>query len=201
MMKYIIILTCILLTSCKNIPDCQKKISRVLNPASLITWEKVTSQELSQLKDPRLLFLQKSEKEKRISIFDRSRFINCIFFRNKSLDSILFTKSIIIELNNSGEVNQKYKFLLLSCGNETEVIKFSLIVGKWQIVEKFTKGKKDVSTCLKKMRLISKTLNQNSNNIDEVGCISEFLPSGKVEVIVFGKLNNIQSEGLEILKK
>lgn len=201
-MKYIRAhLLCIILVflSCTNTSKCKLKILDVLNPVSLDTWEIATNLEIDKLADDRLSFLKKSETNKGISIFDRKKFIDYLGSKDYKLNQEYFTKLFIVEINNSGEVNTKDKYLILLCGDSTQVIKFSSIIGKWSMIDRHFEESKKVLTGINNINPRT-NVPRNSNNLDEILSISEFFAEGQVKVKVFSALDEVQWKSLKFLK-
>jgi len=185
--------------SCTNTTECKLKILDVLNPVSLGTWENVTNLEIDKSADGRLLFLKKLETKKGISIFDRKFFFDYLLSKNNSLNFDYFAKLFIVEINNSGEVSTKDKYLILLCRDSTQIIKFSSIIGKWSMIDRHFEESKKVLNNINNINSII-NLPRKSNNLDGILSISEFLANGHVKVKVFGALDEVQWKNLKFLK-
>ena len=141
----------------------------------------------------------KSWKPKKGFQFLIDFFFDYLLSKNNSLNFDYFAKLFIVEVNSSGEVSTKDKYLILLCGDSTQIIKFSSIIGKWSMIDRHFEESKKVLNNINNINSII-NLPRKSNNLDGILSISEFLANGHVKVKVFGALDEVQWKNLKFLK-
>ena len=119
----------------------------------------------------------------------------------RELESYKFDSLIIIEVNSSGEVHLRRKYLLVSCGQETTIIKFRLGSEKWDLIQAHKLATNDVIEAIKSITDRSDNMAYWGGNVNDLVAVSKFPGNNEISVEVFGSLSKQQYEALDIIEK
>lgn len=200
-MRYlgIIILLIALSSGCRS-DKCTRTFSKDFGLSILPVWAKQTDMNLADRKNDTLMSLFKSAAKDSISFFERERFIKNLSSL-KELEGYRFDSLIVVEVNSSGEVYLRTKYLLVSCGQETTIIKFRLGLVKWDLIQVHKVGTNNVDEAMRSI------IDRNDNtvywggNVNDLVAVSKFRENNEISVEVFGSLNKKQYDALDIMEK
>lgn len=200
-MRYLrlIILLVVLSSACKS-DKCKRTFSKDFSLSILPVWEKQTVMNLSSHKNDTLISLFKLAAKDSISFFERKRFIKDLLVL-KELKSYKFDSLNILEVNSSGEFYLRRKYLLVSCGQETTIIKFRLGSGKWDLIQSHKVATNNVIEALKAIADRSDNPSYWGGNVNDLVAVSKFRDNNGISVEVFGSLSKKQYEALDIMEK
>jgi len=199
-MRYLCIIILLVLSSACKSDRCSRTFSNNFGLSILPVWAKQTDMNLADRKNKKIMSRFKSAATDSISFFERERFIKDVSSL-KGFESYKFDSLIVVEVNSSGEVYSRTKYLLASCAQETTIIKFRLGPRKWDLIQVHKVGTNIVE---KAMRSI---IDRNDNtvywggNVNDLVAISKFLENNEISVEVFGSLNKKQYDALDIMEK
>lgn len=195
---YTIILLILFFSACKS-DECTRTFSNDFGLSTLPIWEKQTNVNLTYRKNDSLISLFRSAAENNISFFERERFIKDIL-DTEELKNYKFDSLTVVEINTSGEVNLRRKYILVSCGKKTTIIKFRFSTEKWKFIQVQNVKTSDVDAAINS--IINRTNNTIywGSNINDLVAVSKFLGHEKISVEVFNTLSERQYRALSILE-
>jgi len=201
MMRYlsIVILVIIFFSAC-DADRCTQSFSRGINISVLPPWERKTQIDIGNQKYNKLLSLLKSEKEDKISIFDRKAFISDLS-KTKQLIDYKFNSLIIVEVNSSGERYRRIKYLVALCGFETTIAKYQLNQGKWELIKVNKIKTKEVDDAIRVLTDRNDNTIYWGDNMNDLVAVSKFRGHNEISVEVFGTLSEKQYKALGILER
>jgi len=200
-MRYlgIIILLIVLSSACRS-DKCTRTFSKDFGSSILPAWEKQTDMNLAYRKNDTLISLFKSAVKDSISLFERELFLKDVS-NLKELDSYKFDSLIVVEVNSSGERYRNIKYLVISCNEETSVIKFQLNQGQWDHIHDHKVKTSKMNEAVKLLMDRTDTTIYWGNSITDLVAVSKFRSNNDISVEVFGTLSEKQYNALGIMEK
>lgn len=198
-MRYIgiIILLVVLSSACRS-DHCNRTFRKDFNLSILPIWEKQTEMNLGYRKNDTLISLFKSATRDGVSFFERELFLRNVLTL-RELKGYKFDSLVVIEVNTSGEVHLRRKYLLASCGKKTTIIKFQLTFEKWNFIQVHDAEASDVIEALKSILDRSSNKAYWGGNVNDLVVVSKFQDDGRILVEVFDTLSEKQYLALGIV--
>ena len=194
-MKYIVLILFVIISGAfTGIEKCTLNFEHSLNGRFLKLWDAKTKNKMIESKDEKSRVLLNFETKNKGIIFDRGSFQK-VFKRDHKYSNIDFSKLWILEINYTGEKNQRIKYLIGACGSKSHVIKYALGTTGWRLIQTHiieTQKFENLCTLLKDKR----KHNYWGYSPSEIGCLTQIKGRNDVNVQVFTSLSKIQFDAI-----
>ncbi|KIO75767.1 hypothetical protein TH53_18805 [Pedobacter lusitanus] len=162
-----------------------------MNDDFLKLWNAETNKAMIKKGDKKSIFLLDFEKKHNLSVFGRKDFLKS-FKQGKIYSEISFSELWVLEINYSGEKNQRIKYLMGICGNACHMTKWTEGVRGWLASEDHKIKTEDFENLYTVLNRNDDKRSYWGGNITEIASLTQFKDGNQISVQVFGALNKMQ---------